>query len=287
MTDSPPITRTVGELRRHIAGWRAAGHTVALVPTMGALHEGHLSLIDLACRKAARTVVSIFVNPAQFGENEDLDTYPRDEPRDLALIAAHKGDLVFAPDVAEMYPVDFATSVDVAALARSLCGASRPGHFSGVATVVTKLLNQVRADFAVFGEKDFQQLLVIRRLARDLDIETEILGAPIVREKDGLALSSRNRYLDKRERGLAPQIYKTIVTVAEQIRGGSSIGQASGWGARVLSQSGFKVEYLEVRNATTLDALKGRLAPGTPARVFAAARLGRTRLIDNVDVFAS
>ncbi len=279
-----PVVRTVKDLRAQVVDWRKAGHSIALVPTMGALHEGHLSLIDLARRHAARTVVSIFVNPSQFGENEDLDSYPRDERRDCALIAGRRGDLVFAPAIGEMYGEGFATTVDVPALSAPLCGASRPGHFVGVATVVAKLLNQARPDYAVFGEKDYQQLLVIRRLASDLDIQTEILGAPIVREDDGLALSSRNQYLNERERALAPQFHKTLRTVAEQIATGSRTGQAANWGARVLSQSGFRVDYVDVCDGATLERITGRPGSRAAARVFGAVYLRQTRLIDNVPV---
>ena len=207
MSDALPVVpdalatvRTIAELRKQVAAWRAAGHAIGLVPTMGALHPGHLSLIAAARARGGRVIASIFVNPKQFGPNEDLDRYPRDEAGDAALLAGAGCDLLFAPPVSEVYPAGFATEVRVGGLGEVLCGAARPGHFDGVATVVTKLLNMVRADAAFFGEKDWQQLAIIRRLAADLDSGTEIVGRPIIRDADGLALSSRNAYLDAAQR---------------------------------------------------------------------------------------
>jgi pantoate--beta-alanine ligase len=201
MPNSPlPIVRTVAELRAQVAGWRKAGQRVGLVPTMGALHEGHLSLVRLAREHAERVVVSVFVNPTQFSPNEDFDAYPRDEAHDAGLLAGVGCDLLFAPGVAEMYPPGFATTVTVAGVSEPLDGTARPGHFVGVATIVSKLLNQCGPDVAVFGEKDYQQLQVIRRLARDLDLPVEIVGGPTARAEDGLALSSRNAYLSAAER---------------------------------------------------------------------------------------
>ncbi len=281
MTQAPKVVRTVAALREEIGGWRSAGHTSALVPTMGALHEGHLSLVDIATARATRVVVSIFVNPRQFGPREDLATYPRDEAGDLAKLADRGAHLVFAPDVGEMYPPGFSTEVTVHGLSEGLCGASRPGFFTGVATVVAKLLIQTLTDIAVFGEKDYQQLLVIRRLARDLDIPVEIVGGPVVREPDGLAMSSRNAYLSEAERAVASRLYATLTAVADAVRAGSAVDRALADGRRMLDEAGFRVDYLELRHAETLEPLAA-FAP--PARLLAAAWLGRTRLIDNITV---
>jgi pantoate--beta-alanine ligase len=281
MTSGIVTARTVGELRAHLAKWRKAGESIALVPTMGALHEGHLSLIALAKAKADRVAVSIFVNPKQFGPREDFHSYPRDEAGDLKKLAAAGADLVFAPDADEMYPADFNTKVSVANLTDDLCGASRPNHFDGVATVVAKLLLQAGPDIAVFGEKDYQQLLVIKRLVRDLDIPVEILGAPIVREKDGLALSSRNAYLSAAERRVAPLLFKTISEVAAELAQGRGCDDAVVAARYKLDAAGFRVNYVAVRDPDTLKPLHG---PVKRARVLAAVFLGKTRLIDNVAV---
>jgi pantoate--beta-alanine ligase len=282
MTSAPKTVTTVAQLRKAVAQWRNGGERIALVPTMGALHEGHLSLVRLAGKKADRVVVSIFVNPAQFAPNEDLETYPRDEAGDMAKLHALGTDLVFAPSAKEMYPPGFSTSVKVGGLSEGLCGRSRPHFFGGVATVVAKLLLQCLPDIAVFGEKDYQQLLVIRRMARDLDIPVEVLGGPIIREKDGLAMSSRNAYLSTKERATAPLLYQTITQIAGDLsRGGETSAQIQS-GIAALSDVGFKVDYLEVRNAEDLTPLAGTVAE--PARVFAAVMLGKTRLIDNVAV---
>jgi pantoate--beta-alanine ligase len=281
MTSPIAIVRTVGDLRGELAKWRKAGENVALVPTMGALHQGHLSLVTLAKEKAARAVVSIFVNPIQFGPREDFHLYPRDEAGDLAKLTAAGADLVFAPDVSEMYPQGFSTRVNVGDLTEDLCGAARPNHFDGVATVVTKLVLQCAPDIAIFGEKDYQQLLVIRRLARDLDIEVEIIGAPIVRERDGLALSSRNAYLSPAERKIAPLLHQTIAEVASDLAKGRGADDAAEAGRFKLQAAGFRVNYVAVRDPETLKPLHG---PVQKARVLAAAFLGKTRLIDNVPV---
>ena len=273
--------RTVSDLRHSLAPWRKAGERVALVPTMGALHEGHLSLVALAKSKADRVVASIFVNPIQFGPREDFHRYPRDEAGDLAKLEKAGASLVFAPGTAEMYPQGFGTRVSVADLTEDLCGASRPNHFDGVATVVTKLLLQCAPDLAVFGEKDYQQLLVIKRLVSDLNIPVEILGGPIVREKDGLALSSRNAYLSPSERKTAPLLYQTIVAVANDLSKGRGADDAAGAGRFKLEAAGFRVDYVAVRHPETLKPLSG---PVQQARVLAAVHLGRTRLIDNVAV---
>jgi pantoate--beta-alanine ligase len=281
MTSPVATVHTVPDLRAHIAKWRKAGESVALVPTMGALHQGHLSLVELAKNKARRAVVSIFVNPIQFGPREDFHLYPRDQAGDLVKLAAAGADLVFAPDVAEMYPNDFSTRVNVGDLTEDLCGASRPNHFDGVATVVTKLLLQCAPDIAIFGEKDYQQLLVIRRLVRDLNIEVEIVGAPIVRERDGLALSSRNAYLSPAERKIAPILHQTIAEVAADLAKGRGADDAAEAGRFKLEAAGFRVNYVAVRDPETLKPLHG---PVKKARVLAAAFLGKTRLIDNVPV---
>jgi pantoate--beta-alanine ligase len=281
MTRPVPVVRTVGDLRAALAKWRSGGERIALVPTMGALHRGHLSLVALAKEKASRVVVSIFVNPLQFGPREDFHVYPRDEAGDLAKLAAAGADLVFIPEVAEMYPPGFSTRVTVGDLTEDLCGAARPNHFDGVATVVAKLLAQSAPHIAIFGEKDYQQLLVIKRMVRDLDIPIEIAGAPIVREPDGLALSSRNAYLSPAERKLAPLLHQTIAEVAADLAKGRGADDAAEAGRFKLEAAGFRVNYVAVRDPDTLKPLHG---PVKRARVLAAAFLGKTRLIDNVPV---
>jgi len=281
---SLPIVRTVAELRAQVRAWRAAGKRVGFAPTMGALHEGHLSLVRLARGHADRVVVSVFVNPTQFGPNEDFDAYPRDEARDAELLVGVGCDLLFAPTVAEMYPPGASTTVTVAGVSESLDGAARPGHFAGVATVVAKLLNQCAPDVAVFGEKDYQQLQVIRRLARDLDLPVEILGAPTARAEDGLALSSRNAYLSTAERQAAPALARALQEACTRLRAGAPVAEAEIEVIGALARAGFrKVDYVEVRGADDL----ARLGPGPvsePARILAAAFLGKTRLIDNMPV---
>jgi pantoate--beta-alanine ligase len=276
--------RTVADLRARFRAWRGAGERIALVPTMGALHEGHLSLVTLGRAHAERVVATIFVNPTQFGPNEDLAAYPRDEARDAAMLERAGCDLIFAPGLGEMYPPGFSTRVRVEGLTDCLCGAARPTHFDGVAQVVTKLLNQAQADYAVFGEKDWQQLAVIRRLARDLDIPTGILGAPIVREADGLAMSSRNRYLDRAQRAVAGHLNGVILAAADRIARGAPVAAEMADAVAALVAAGFdQVDYVECRGADDLAPV-GAFDPAHPARVFAAARLGRARLIDNVAV---
>jgi pantoate--beta-alanine ligase len=282
MSSAIPIVRTVADLRAQVAKWRAADETVALVPTMGALHEGHLSLVRLGKQKAARVVASIFVNPIQFGPREDFHAYPRDEAGDRAKLAKAGADLVYAPDTAEMYPPGFSTHVRVADLTDDLCGAARPNHFEGVATAVTKLLLQAAPDFALFGEKDYQQLLVIKRLVRDLNIPVEIVGGPIVREEDGLALSSRNVYLSPEQRKTAPLLHKTIEEVAADLARGEGADAAALAGRFKLEAAGFRIDYVAVRDPDTLKPLSGPVKPG--ARVLVAAYLGKTRLLDNVAV---
>ncbi|MDQ8697809.1 pantoate--beta-alanine ligase [Hyphomicrobium sp. LHD-15] len=267
------IVRTIADLRGEIARWRVAGQSIALVPTMGALHAGHIALVGAALSIADQVVVSIFVNPTQFAPNEDLARYPRDEAGDVAKLAGAGAHLVWAPNVAEMYPPGFATQVAVGGAALPLEGEFRPHHFGGVATVVCKLLSSVTPNIALFGEKDFQQLAVIRQMVRDLALPVAIHGVPTVREEDGLALSSRNAYLSEDERYIAPMLYKVITDVARG-RDPDEAGQA-------LLAAGFaKLDYIAVRDAETL----GPFQPGTgrPGRVLAAVWLGKTRLIDNV-----
>ncbi len=277
-----PIVRTVRDLRAVVAGWRRAGDRVALVTTMGALHAGHLALVEEARRRGDRAIATIFVNPLQFGAHEDLDRYPRQEAADAAALAGVGCDLLFAPPADEMYPAGFATQVSVAGVTEDLDGAARPGHFDGVATVVAKLLNQAQADVAIFGEKDYQQLLTIRRLARDLDIPTEIVGHPTVREADGLALSSRNAYLSADERARAVELPRAMRAAADAIRGGQEVDSALLAATQRLLGAGFSaVDYVELRDADTLAPIR-RL--DRPARLLAAARIGSTRLIDNIAV---
>jgi len=278
---SLPTARTVADLRTAVATWRTNGQRVALVPTMGYLHDGHLSLVKLGQAKADRVVASLFVNPTQFAPAEDFGAYPRDEARDAALLASAGCDLLYAPPVQEMYPTGFATTVAVAGVSAPMDGIARPIHFAGVATVVAKLLVQCTPDVAIFGEKDYQQLLVIRRMARDLDLPVEILGAPTVREPDGLALSSRNVYLTPEERAVAPGLNAALRGAAAEVRAGRAARDAEADGVAALVAAGFgPIDYFEFRHAETLD----RLGPGpieAPARVFVAARLGKARLIDN------
>jgi len=275
------IVRTVAALRARVAAWHANGDTVAMVPTMGAIHEGHMALVRQARALAGRAVASIFVNPLQFGQNEDFDAYPRGEARDAALLAEAGAVLLFAPNAAEMYPHGFATTVHVSGLTDDLCGASRPTHFDGVATVVAKLLLQCGPDVAIFGEKDYQQLLVIKRLVRDLDIPVEIVGGAIVREDDGLALSSRNAYLSAAEREAAPLLHRAIRQAAADMAAGQTAEQALESARAAIEAGGFRIDYLEVRDPGTLEPLSGTVRE---ARVLVAAFLGKTRLIDNVPV---
>ncbi len=277
-----PIVRTVAKLRAQVAAWRTQDLRVGFTPTMGALHDGHLSLVRLAGGRCDRVVASIFVNPTQFAPHEDFEAYPRDEAGDAALLEAAGCHLLYAPAVAQMYPPGTSTIVTVAGVSEPLDGAARPAHFAGVATVVAKLLIQCAPDLAVFGEKDYQQLQVIRRLVRDLDIPVEILGAPIVRAGDGLALSSRNTYLTPAERETAPALGRALARAVERLHAGTPVADAEVEAVTALHAAGFaRIDYLEVRGAEDLT----RLGPGPlagPARVLAAAVLGRTRLIDNM-----
>ena len=280
---SPTIITTVGELRALTENWRRNGQRIGLVPTMGALHAGHLSLVALARNRVDRVVVSIFVNPSQFAPHEDFERYPRNIEEDYSRLASAGGtDSVFAPPLGELYPDGFATRIEVAGPARRLEAEFRPHFFSGVATIVAKLLIAAIPDIAVFGEKDYQQMLVVRQLARDLGLDTEILGAPIVRESDGLALSSRNLYLGTRERRIAAQLNRVLALVAAKIRSGVSTAEGERSGKAALLEAGFDtVDYVAIRDAATLSQLDG---PAGNMRVLAAATIGRTRLIDNMPV---
>ena len=273
---------TIEELRHAIKAWRRAGETVGMVPTMGALHEGHLALVRHSRAKATRTLATLFVNPSQFGEGEDFGVYPRDEAADAAKLEKVGVELLFRPEVEEIYPPGFATQVRVEGLGDILEGEFRPGFFTGVATVVAKLLMQAQPDIAVFGEKDYQQLLVIRRLTRDLDIPVRIEAVPTVRDSDGLALSSRNATLTEAERKIAPVLFGTISQVAENVARGADGVEQGAWGEDQLALGGFtRIDYLSVRDSETLDPVADA---SKPARVLAAAWLGKTRLIDNVAV---
>ena len=274
--------RTVADLRKHIALWRKGEVRVGLVPTMGALHQGHMALVEAARAECDRIVASIFVNPKQFAPTEDLGSYPRREAADLEMLRSAEVDLVFFPAVDEMYPPDFATLVRVSGLTEGLCGAHRSGHFDGVTTVVTKLLIQALPDIAYFGEKDYQQLTVVRRLARDLDIPVRIAGVPTVREPDGLALSSRNVYLSAEERRIAPNLARVLRSIAAVLaQDPNAVAQEIAHGSAALQQAGFAVEYLEIREAESLAVTSEVTAS---SRVFAAVRLGTTRLIDNMPI---
>jgi pantoate--beta-alanine ligase len=277
------IARTIEALREEVAGWRRDGARIGLVPTMGALHAGHLALVERAQAECRRTITSIFVNPKQFAPNEDYAAYPRGEEADLEKLRAAGVDLAFLPGVEDIYPAGFSTLVRVQGLSEVLCGARRAGHFDGVATVVTKLLQQSMPDAAYFGEKDYQQLLIVRRLARDLDIPVRIVGVPTRREPDGLAMSSRNVYLSPEERRAAPELARVLRRIADALaREPAAVSGEIARGFEDLTKAGFAVEYLELRDAETLAPVSGEVR--RPARILAAGRLGRTRLIDNMPV---
>ena len=276
------IIRQLDPLRTALDAIRKNGATIGLVPTMGALHAGHMELVKAAMAQCDKVVVSIFVNPTQFGAGEDLDSYPRQEAADAALLEEAGVELVWAPTVDQVYPDGFATNVSVSGVSSGLCGGSRPGHFDGVATVVAKLFNQVRPDAAFFGEKDFQQLAVIRRMARDLDFTHDIIGVPTVRDADGLALSSRNAYLTSEQRQQAVALPDVMRGAAEEISSGGDIGAVLDEAKAKLLASGFhKVDSFELKHADTLEDMT---VFARPARLLAAAHIGTTRLIDNIAV---
>ncbi|MFT5329764.1 MAG: pantoate--beta-alanine ligase [Parasphingorhabdus sp.] len=276
------IVRQLAPLRDALAEFRKAGLKIGLVPTMGALHAGHMRLVEVAKQQCDVVVVSIFVNPTQFGEGEDLDAYPRQETADATLLEAAGVELLWAPTADQIYPSGYATNVSVSGVSDGLCGAARPGHFDGVATVVAKLFNQTRPDAAFFGEKDFQQLAVIRRMARDLDFTHDIVGVPTVRDPDGLALSSRNAYLTGEQRANAVALPDAMREAAKAIAAGGEVAAILSDAKRRLLDSGFhKIDYLELRDANTLAVLD---IFAQSARLFAAAHIGETRLIDNIPV---
>ena len=283
--DPLTIVRSVADLRAQVAAWKAAGDAVALIPTMGALHDGHLTLIKLGQAKARRTVASVFVNPKQFAPHEDFDAYPRGEAIDAERLASAGCDLMFAPNASEMYAPGFATAINVSGVSEPLEGAARPRFFGGVATVVAKLLIQCQADVAIFGEKDYQQLQVIKRVVKDLDIPVEIVGAPTARAVDGLALSSRNAYLSPEERAAAVALPDAMKAAAQAVAAGGRVDEAEAAGKAALMAAGFRqVDYFDVHEANDLS----RLGPGpighAQGRILVAAWLGKTRLIDNMAV---
>lgn len=283
MPDRPKILRTVTSLRRALEPYRRARQAIALVPTMGALHEGHLKLVREARKRARRVVVSIFVNPTQFAPTEDFGSYPRTFATDVKALAALKVDAVWAPTAAEMYPEGFATRVapEGAALA-GLEDRFRPHFFGGVATVVTKLFTQVRPDFALFGQKDYQQLRVVTQMASDLNLGVKVIGIPTVREKDGLALSSRNVYLSESERAVATVLSRVLKASAARIKRGEPIEMVMEEGGNEIAHAGFKLDYLEARHALTLKPVSS--VKDGPIRLLVAAKIGKTRLIDNLGV---
>ncbi len=283
MASRPLVLRSISKLRSSLAQSRRGGRTLALVPTMGALHDGHLSLVRLAQKRADRVAVSIFVNPAQFAPTEDFTTYPRTFLSDLAALKALGVDFVWAPNALTMYPADFATRIVPAGpAAAGLEDAIRPHFFGGVATVVAKLFLQVAPDIAVFGEKDYQQLKVVTRMAKDLDLPLKVIGGKTVREKDGLAMSSRNAYLSPGEREIAPTLYRVLRKSAARIKAGEAIAPVLLAGKEAIADAGFRVDYLEARHAETLTPIAAR--KDGPVRLLVAAVIGKTRLIDNIAV---
>jgi pantoate--beta-alanine ligase len=279
------IVRTVAELRAQVAAWKAAGDEVVLIPTMGALHDGHLTLIKLGQTKARRTIASVFVNPKQFAPHEDFDAYPRGEAADAEKLASVGCDLMFAPKASEMYAPGFSTAINVSGVSEPLEGAARPQFFGGVATVVAKLLIQNQADYAVFGEKDYQQLQVIKRLVKDLDLPVEIVSAPTARAEDGLALSSRNAYLSAEERAIATALPQALRAAAQAVAAGGRIDEAEAAGKAALAAAGFgQIDYLDIREASDLSKLGPGPIGDAQGRILVAAWLGKTRLIDNMPV---
>lgn len=278
----PPIVRTLAELRAATRAWRKADEVIGVVPTMGALHDGHLSLVAAAKAACDRVIVTIFVNPKQFNQTSDLDNYPRTEQEDARKLARFDVDAVYAPDVSQIYPEGFSTNVSVTGMTDVLCGAHRPGHFDGVATVVTKLFTQTSADKAFFGEKDFQQLMVVTRLSRDLDLGVDVVGCPTIREEDGLAMSSRNLLLSDRARVKAPRLNEVMEDVTEKLAQGHAFADLQQGAIRQLERADFTtVDYFELRSKAGLALLN---YPSEPCRLFAAAWLAGVRLIDNIDV---
>ncbi len=276
------VVRTISDIRKSVEAARTQGKQTCVVPTMGGLHDGHLSLVKKASEVADFVVVTLFVNPTQFNNPDDFENYPGDEAADLAALSQTKTNMVFAPSPAEMYPQGFSTSVTVEAAGNILCDAHRPGHFDGVATIVTKLFLQTGTDFACFGEKDFQQLFIIQRLVEDLNIPIKIVPVETVRETDGLALSSRNARLTKTERDIAPKLNQEMRTTTEAVRQGTAPAIACEEAKeRLQASDDFKVEYLELRSEKTLELVE---TLDQPARLFAAAWLGDVRLIDNIAV---
>ena len=283
MSRSPMVVRTVPALRRAVDGLRARKATIALVPTMGALHDGHVSLVRLAKRRAQKVVVSIFVNPTQFAPTEDFSSYPRTWKADVAKLAAEKVDLIWNPDLKAMYPKGFATRIVPEGPATAgLEDRFRPHFFGGVATVVGKLFTQVRPDFAIFGEKDFQQLRVVTQMARDLDLGIKVIGSRTVRESDGLAMSSRNVYLSPEERPQATTLYRAMRESAKRLKAGEDVEAAMANGAELITGAGFALDYFEARHADTLAPIASVM--DGPVRILVAAKLGATRLIDNLAV---
>ena len=279
---SVPIVRQLAALRLLTCGWHKSEDTIGVVPTMGALHDGHLSLVAAAKAACDRVIVTIFVNPKQFNQPSDLDNYPRTEEEDAAKLERFAVDAVYAPDVDQIYPDGFCTNVSVQGMTDVLCGAHRAGHFDGVATVVTKLFTQTSADKAFFGEKDFQQLMVVQRMARDLDIPIEVIGCPTIREEDGLAMSSRNLLLSDRARVKAPRLNDIMDDAVAQLGQGVSFTDIQPQAIKQLEAAGFtEVDYFEMRSCAELKLLD---QPTEPARLFAAAWLAGVRLIDNIDV---
>jgi len=283
MTTRLIVARTVTSLRRVLQRYRKAGEKIALVPTMGALHRGHLKLVAEARRRARRVVVSIFVNPTQFAPNEDFGSYPRGFAADLAALRAAKADLVWAPSAEMMYPEGFATRIEPQGAAKAgLEDKFRPHFFGGVATVVAKLFTQTSPDFAMFGEKDYQQLCVVTQMAKDLDLPLKVIGVPTVREADGLALSSRNAYLSPEQRKVAPMLYRVLAASAKRIKQGEPIEMVLEEGHAEITRVGFALDYLEARHAVTLAPVASR--KDGPIRLLTAAKIGKTRLIDNLGV---
>ena len=283
MADRPTIARTVPSLRRALAPFRDSGQRIALVPTMGALHRGHLTLVREARRRARRVVVSIFVNPTQFAPHEDFGSYPRGFAADLKVLQTAKADLVWAPSAEAMYPEGFATRIEPQGAAKAgLEDKFRPHFFGGVTTVVAKLFTQTAPDFALFGEKDYQQLRVVTQMAKDLDLPLKVIGVPTVREQDGLALSSRNAYLSAAERSVAPLLYRVLKTSAARIKKGEKIQHVLDVGRIEIDVAGFALDYLEARHALTLAPIASR--NDGPIRLLVAAKIGKTRLIDNLGV---